>query len=67
MSDSARDRIEGNMDQAKGKGKSALGDLSNDEELKREGDRDQAVGNVKEGLADAKDKVDDAVKKITDR
>lgn len=67
MSDSTRDRIEGNMDQAKGKGKSALGDLSNDEELKREGDRDQAVGNVKEGLADAKDKVDDAVKKITDR
>lgn len=67
MSDATRDRIEGNVDEATGKGKSAIGDLTGDDSTKAEGEKDQAVGNVKQGMADVKDKADDAVKKLTDR
>lgn len=67
MSDSTRDRIEGNVDEATGRGKSAIGDLTGDDSKKAEGEKDQAVGNIKQGMADVKDKADDAVKKLTDR
>lgn len=67
MSDATRDRIEGTVDKATGSGKSAVGDLTGDEKMQGEGERDKAAGNVKEGVADAKDKVDDVVKKFTDR
>ena len=65
MSDSSRDRIEGTLDDATGRGKSALGGLTNDEDTQAEGEADQAKGGLKQGMADAKDKVDDAVKKVT--
>ena len=65
MSDSSRDRIEGEVDDLTGRGKSALGGLTNDEEMQAEGETDQAKGGLKQGMADAKDKVDDAVKKVT--
>ena len=65
MSDSSRDRIEGTLDDATGRGKAALGGVTNDEDLQAEGEADQAKGGLKQGMADAKDKVDDAVKKVT--
>ena len=67
MSDATRDRIDGKMDDVTGRGKSALGNVTGDDKMKGEGEADQASGKVKEGLADAKDKVDDVVKKFTDR
>ncbi len=67
MSDQTRDRIEGMVDQTMGRGKSALGELTGDEQTQAEGQADQATGDLKQGLADVKDKVDDAVKKVTDR
>ena len=67
MSDQTKDRLEGTLDEMTGRGKSALGDLTDDEETRAEGDAQQAEGQFKQGLADAKDKVDDAVKKVTDR
>ena len=67
MSDASRDRIEGTVDEATGRGKSAFGELTGDEQTQSEGQADQAQGNLKQGLADVKDKVDDAVKKVTDR
>ena len=67
MSDSSRDRIEGSVDEMTGRGKSALGDLTGDEQTQAEGEQDQAMGNIKQGVADVKDKVDDAVKNLTDR
>ena len=67
MSDSSRDRIEGTLDDAKGRGKSAWGDLTGDEGTQAEGEVDQAKGGLKQGLANVKDKVDDAVKNVTDR
>jgi uncharacterized protein YjbJ (UPF0337 family) len=46
-----------NMDDAKGRVKEAAGDLTNDDDLKREGQVDQASGKVKDKLDDAADKV----------
>jgi uncharacterized protein YjbJ (UPF0337 family) len=66
MSDQSRDRIEGMFDEKKGDVKEGLGKLRDDENQESEGQVDQAKGNVKQGVADAKDKVDDFVKKNTD-
>ena len=65
MTDSTRDRIEGTVDDAKGRGKSVLGEVTNDDKMKAEGEGDQLMGKVKQGLADVKDKVGDAVDKVT--
>jgi len=59
MSDSTNDRIEGGMDQAKGRVKDAVGGLTGDEQLQAEGKMDQAQGGLQEKLADVKDKVAD--------
>ena len=67
MSDSTRDRIEGAVDDVKGHGKAAAGDFTGDQDMQAEGEWDQSKGGFKQGMADAKDKVDDAVKNLTDR
>ena len=46
-------------DKTKGKFKKAAGDLTGDEKLQREGERDKAKGRVKGGVNDAKDGVQD--------
>jgi len=65
MSDQSSDRIEGTVDEIKGRGKSAWGELTDDDQKRAEGQADQTEGKVKKGMADVKDKVDDAVKKVT--
>lgn len=65
MSDSTRDRIEGAVDKATGSGKSAVGDLTDNERMQGEGEVDQTKGDFKQGKADVKDKVGDMVKKVT--
>ncbi|MGA9277382.1 CsbD family protein [Ilumatobacter sp.] len=45
-----------NVDDAKGRVKEAAGDLTGDDELKREGKMDQAAGKVKGLVDDVKDK-----------
>lgn len=52
-----------NMDDMKGRAKEAVGDLTNDDDLQREGKADQAAGKTKEAMGDAVDKVKDAFKK----
>jgi len=54
---------DGTADEAKGRVKEAAGDLSGDNELKREGKVDRATGTVKDKVGDASDKVKDAVGK----
>ncbi len=54
------------FDQAKGKVKQAVGDLTGNKDLKARGKADEAAGKVKEFLDDAKDKVDDVVDKVKD-
>jgi uncharacterized protein YjbJ (UPF0337 family) len=58
---------EGKMDKAKGHVKEAVGDLTDDDELKNEGKMDRAGGSVKEAAGDAKDKVEDAVDRVKDK
>ncbi|HEY2778578.1 MAG TPA: CsbD family protein [Gaiellaceae bacterium] len=49
-------------DEAKGRIKEAAGDLTNDKDLKHEGEIDQVIGNIKKRTDDAGDKVKDAIK-----
>lgn len=55
------------MDDAKGKAKEAAGVLAGDEDLEREGKRDQAGATVKEKLEHAKDRLEEAVDKAKDK
>ncbi len=55
-----------NIDEAKGRAKEAAGDLTNDDELKREGKVDRATSSVKDKVGDAADKVKDTVGKDRD-
>jgi uncharacterized protein YjbJ (UPF0337 family) len=50
-----------NSDDASGRLKEAAGDLTNNDDLKREGKVEQAEGAVKEKVDEAADKVKDAV------
>ncbi len=65
MSDSSRDRIDGKMDEVGGQVKGGFGDLTGDEETQAEGEAQENKGKLQQGMADAKDKVDDLVKKVT--
>ncbi len=56
-----------NKDQVKGKVKQAAGDLTDNEDLKKEGKADEKVGDVKESLKDIKDKADDLVDTAKDK
>lgn len=56
-----------NSDDLKGRVKEAAGDLTDNDDLKREGKTDQAAGKVKEVLDDLKDKADDVVDAVKDR
>jgi uncharacterized protein YjbJ (UPF0337 family) len=49
------------MDDLKGRAKEAAGDLTNNDDLKREGKTDQAAGKVKDKVGDAVDAVKDKV------
>jgi uncharacterized protein YjbJ (UPF0337 family) len=55
------------FDEMKGRAKEAAGDLTDDDELKREGKMDRAGAAVKRGADDAKDAVDDAVDAVKER
>jgi uncharacterized protein YjbJ (UPF0337 family) len=54
-------------DQAKGRVKEAAGDLTNDDDLKREGKVERKAGEVKEKVGDAVDKVKDKVDDVLHR
>ena len=52
-----------NMDDIKGRAKQAAGDLTDDEQLKKEGKIDRATGAVKEKVEQASDKAKDVFRK----
>jgi len=54
-------------DKIKGRVKEAVGALTDNDNLKREGQRDQAVGEVKEAAESAAEKVKDTVKRAVER
>ena len=55
-----------NKDDAKGRVKEAAGDITGDDDLKREGKVDKTTGKVKDGLDKASDKAKDALGKNKD-
>ncbi len=51
--------MSGNTDDLKGRAKEAIGDMTDDESMKREGQVDRASGAVKDKIDDAKDFAED--------
>ena len=58
--------MESTTDKIKGRVKEAVGVLTDNDRLKREGQTDQVVGEVKEAAEKVKDKVAQVVEKIKD-
>ena len=58
--------MSGEMDQVKGRVKQAAGDLTDDRDLKREGQRDEAAGKLKDKVDDVKDAAIVTRKRILD-
>jgi uncharacterized protein YjbJ (UPF0337 family) len=61
------DEIKGKLNQAKGRIKQGVGDVTGNERLRDEGVADEAAGDVQEGVGKVKRKVGDAVKDVGDR
>lgn len=59
--------MSGSTDDMKGRIKEAAGDLTNDNDLKREGRADQAGATVKDAAEKLKDKVSDAVDAVKNK
>ncbi len=55
------------MDQAKGRAKEAVGDLTGNKDLKAEGRADRVGGEVKEKAGDAVDKVKGVIGDLKDK
>lgn len=62
-----RDELEGKLDEAKGKVKQGVGDLTDNERLHDEGVADEASGKVQGGLGKARRKVGEAIEDVGDR
>jgi uncharacterized protein YjbJ (UPF0337 family) len=58
---------EGKMDKGKGRAKEAVGDLTGNKSLKKEGRADRVGGEVKEKAGRATDKVEDVVDRVKDK
>jgi len=56
-----------NMDETKGRIKQAVGDLTDNADLKREGKADRAGASVKKTADNVADKVADGVDKVKDK
>ena len=57
----------GEMDKAKGRVKEAIGDLTDDDDVKNQGRADQAAGTAKEKVDKAKDWAADKIDDVKDR
>ncbi len=49
--------MSGNADEAKGRIKEAIGDLTDDKDLQREGKADKASGKIKDAVDSVKDRL----------
>jgi uncharacterized protein YjbJ (UPF0337 family) len=56
-----------NADQVKGRIKEAAGDLTDNDDLKREGKTDRAAGKAKETIGDVRDKAEETVDALKDK
>ena len=58
---------DGTTDDLKGRAKEAVGDLTDNRDLKNEGKADRASGKAKEFVDDVKDKTEDVIDKVKDK
>lgn len=58
---------EGTFDKAKGRVKQAAGDLTDNDELRREGKIDEQAGKTKDAIGKAKEGLEDAVDEVKER
>jgi uncharacterized protein YjbJ (UPF0337 family) len=65
MAGTLQHRIAGLVDDAKGRTKLAVGELTNNDDLKTAGRKDRTTGAVHQAVADAKDKLDEVVTQVT--
>jgi len=56
-----------NTDDLKGRAKEAFGDMTDNDEMKREGKTDRASGNVKDKIESVEESAKDAVDDVKDR
>jgi len=59
--------MSGEKEKLTGRAKQAAGDLTDDDELQREGKRDELAGKAKDAVDKAKDKAEEVIDKITGR
>ena len=59
--------MDNNLDQAKGRVKQAVGDLTGNKDLKKQGKADERVGKAKGFVADVKDKADNVIDTVKDK
>ena len=59
--------MSGEADKAKGRAKQAAGDLTDNEDMKNEGKKDEAAGKAKGAVDKAKDKVNETIDKVQDK
>jgi uncharacterized protein YjbJ (UPF0337 family) len=58
---------DGKTDELKGRVKQAAGDLTDNDDLKREGKADKTGGKVKQAVEDAKDKIEEGVDHVKEK
>jgi uncharacterized protein YjbJ (UPF0337 family) len=59
-----RDEAKGKTDQVTGRVKQAAGDLTNDPDLREEGEAQEVSGDVQKGFGTARRKVGEAIKDV---
>ena len=59
-----KNEVDGKIDQARGKVKQAVGDLTNDDDLKAEGEADEVAGKVQDTIGRGARKVGGAIEDI---
>jgi uncharacterized protein YjbJ (UPF0337 family) len=57
----------GNFEETKGRAKQAVGDLTDNDDLRREGKLDETSGKAKRKVDEAKDKVEDAIDRAKEK
>ncbi len=62
-----RDELEGKGEKVKGKVKQGLGDLTDDERLRDEGEADEAAGEIQDTAGRARRKVGEAINDLGDK
>jgi len=59
-----KDEVEGKVGQAKGRAKQAAGDLTNNDDLKAEGEVDEAAGKIQDKIGRGTRKVGEAIEDL---